>query len=161
MLNQKRKESFLKFLTAKDRNFNFIEYDTKEFGDSYDDGDDFLVSVLKNHILLQGDDYIRFFMERDLPVVSKKVIHERELQLNRLKNKIDKLFFQDQPIVYDKIKDYIKLKVRIMLMKQGIVPTSNKDLFNLMKRYHLTYYKAHGSLSRKNAESTYTRLERL
>ena len=161
VLSKKTKENFLKFLTTDDKNFNFIEYDIKEFNDAYDDGDDFLISVLKNHILLQGDHYLRFDLERGLPVVSKKVIHDRELQLNSLKSKIDELFFQDQPIVCDKIKEYIKLKVRIMLIKENIIPISNKHLFDLMKKDYLKYYKAYNNLNIKNATNIYTELERL
>ena len=160
VLSKKNKENFLKFLTTDDRNFNFIEYDIKEFNDAYDDGDDFLISVLKNHILLQGDYYLRFDLERGLPAVSKKVIHDREIQLNNLKIKIDELFFQDQPIVCDKIKEYIKLKVRIMLMKKDIIPLSNKNLFDLMKQYYLKYYRAYNNLNMKDAANIYTDLER-
>jgi predicted nucleotidyltransferase len=160
VLSKKTKENFLKFLTTDDRNFNFIEYDIKEFNDAYNDGDDFLISVLKNHILLQGDEHIHFLMKRGLPTVSKKVIHDREIQLNNLKIKIDELFFQDQPIVCDKIKEYIKLKVRIMLMKKDIIPLSNKNLFDLMKQYYLKYYRAYNNLNMKDAANIYTDLER-
>src|SRR3989338_5457683 len=104
------------------KNFNFIENEESHFNDAYGDGDDFIISILKNHLLIQGDEYIRLFLERDLPIVSKKVIHDRELQLNKLQKKIDKLLIDNQPIIYEKIKEYIKLEIRINLMKRGIIP---------------------------------------
>lgn len=160
ILEKRPKESFLNFLTSEDKNFHLIENDTEEFYDGYGEGDDFIISVLKNHLLIQGDEYIRSFLEMDLPVVSKKVIHDREVKLKKLKNKIDSLLFSEQPIVFEKIKEFIKLQCRIFLMKSNIIPQSNKELFKYMKEKYPKYYKAYKSLKRKNAKDIYIKLAR-
>jgi len=157
VLKEKR-EGFLNFLTSANKNFNFIENEESHFNDAYGDGDDFIISILKNHLLIQGDEYIRLFLERDLPIVSKKVIHDRELQLNKLQKKIDKLLIDNQPIIYEKIKEYIKLEIRINLMKRGIIPTSNKNFFEIMKTEYRDHYLSYKNLTRNNAKNTYIKL---
>jgi len=160
LILQKKKPNFLNFLTSEDKNFNFIQNELSEFYEGYENGNDFILAILKNHILLQGDDIIRILLERDLPIVSKKVIHEREVQLNELKNKIDKLIFEDHPIAYEKTKEFIKSKVRLMLMKSNVVPVSNRNLFDIMKKQFPKYYESHKNLSRKNTRDTYLKLVR-
>lgn len=157
ILKEKR-EGFLNFLTSEDRNFNFIENSVEEFNKRYQEGDDFIISILKNNLLLAGDDYIRFFLQRNLPSISKEVIHERELQLNNLKKKIDKLLHDDQPIAYEKIKEFIRLKIRILLLKSNVVPISNKNLFDIMKKSYQIYYKIYNNLNIKNARDSYLKL---
>ncbi len=157
ILKEKR-GGFLNSLTSEDKNFNFIENDFEEFQGGYRSGDDFIVSILKNHILLFGEDYIRFFLQKDIPIISEKVIHDRELQLNNLKKKIDEFLHEDQPIAYEKIKEFIRLKVRLQLLRSNIVPISNKNLFDIMRKKFPKYYKAYKSLTRENVRDTYLEL---
>ena len=139
--------------------FHFIERTWSEFIDSYGGGDDFILSILKNNLVLIGMDRLRFFFERELPLVSKEVIHDREVQLNKLREKIDKLFFDDQSLAYLKVKEFINLKCRIFLMKSNIIPNSKKDLLHKMKEKYPKYHKALTSLTIKNAQDRYTKLE--
>ena len=149
---------FLRSLTSMEKDFNIIQYSQESFMDSYDSGDDFIISVLKNHLALQGLDYLRYFLERDIPVVSKKTIHKREQELLSLMKKIDKLLHENQPIAYDKIREFIKLKVRIMLMKSNIIPISRKNLFDLMKVRFKEYCQGYNKLTQKNMHLVYSKL---
>lgn len=160
VLSEKTRGSFLNFLTSEDRNFNFIEYEKMEFEKMYDEGDDFIISISKNNILLQGDSYIRRFLERDVPIVSKDLIRKKEGQINELKKKIDKFLHDDQPIAYEKIKEFIRLKVRLLLIKSNIVPISNKNLFDIMKKQFRKYYNAYNNLNMENLGDTYLELLR-
>lgn len=161
ILKERPKEAnFLNFLTSEDKNFHLIENDAGEFNNNYAEGDDFILSILKNHILLQGDDYIRYFLEKDLPIVSKKIIHDREVKLKKLKDKIDALLFSEQPILFEKVKEFIKLQCRVFLMKSNITPQSNKELLEYMKEKYPAYYKAYKSLKRNNFKNIYIKLAR-
>ena len=160
ILNKRRKEDFLGSLTIQDRNFHLIEITIGEFKDSHEKGDDFIVSILKNHLLLQGEGYIRQFLEKGLPAVSKKVVYDKELELKRLGDKIDSLISAEQPIAFEKIKEFIKLQCRISLMKSNIVPQSNKELFKYMKERYPEQYRPYIALKRENARDTYIKLAR-
>ena len=150
------KLDFLTTLTSEQRKFHFIEHDLEEFDDAYNDGDDFILSLLKNNIILADHGhFLRYFFERDLPAVSIKIIHENEQKIKRLSSKLDKMIFQDQPLVFEKTKEYIKLKCRIFLLRSNTVPKSNKELMKLMREKYKKYHKAYETITRKNAKDTY------
>lgn len=151
--------NFLNFLTSEERNFHYIERSINEFTESYDECDDFIISVLKNNIILLGADYLRPYFELDLPKVSKKVIDEREKQLKELKEKIDKIFFDDPVLFHEKVRELIKLKCRLLLMKLNIVPASNKELLEKIKESYPLYFKAYTTLKQSNAKDVYLKME--
>lgn len=152
--------SFLSILTSEEKKFHFIEYDTSDFNNGYDEGDDFVISLLKNNLLLidNNHQYLRRFFEKDLPIISIKTIHGNEDRLNELNLKIRNLVIHDHPLVYEKTKEYIKLKCRLFLLKSNIIPKSNKELMALMKERYPQYYKSYKNVSRKNAKETYIKL---
>lgn len=154
------RRDFLNALTSEQRKFHFIEQDRGEFNEAYEEGDDFILSLLKNNIILIDYGHLRYFFEKDLPVVSIKTIYESEVKLKRLSSKLDQLVIQDQPLVFEKTKEYIKLKCRIFLLRSNIVPKSNKELMKLTKEKYTKYYKAYKNLTRKNAKDIYIRLGR-
>jgi len=155
---QVKEVSFLKYLTSADRNFNFIENTQSNFQDAYHEGDDFIISILKNHILIEGNKNIRYYLERNLPIISEQVIHDREIQLNKLQKKIDRFILDNLPLLYEKTKEYIKLRIRINFLKKGIIPSSNRNLLDMMRKEYRDYYKAYKELTRKNAKLTYVKL---
>ena len=60
--------------------------------------------------------------------------------------------------MYEKVKEYIKLRIRIELIKKGVIPTSNRNLLDIMKKEYRNHYKGYKELTRKNAGKIYIKL---
>lgn len=122
--------------------FQFIAKKDDEFIFELNQFDDFMVSIMKSHIVLYDPfDYfylsMHSFQAKSLSGFSipNNIILQREKQLREISDTL--MYFikkKDKTDAIKKFKEYILLSVRLSLLKKGIIPTTKKNSFELYQR---------------------------
>jgi len=117
-------------------NGHLIQYALSEFNNHFIEGDDFVLSILLNHIIVY-DPMLEFYsyLTKGIPNVSEKVIQEREQQLEKQRKTYLSYYKQNLPeeFVRNFIIFYI-MKKRIEYLRKGIIlGTNNEALTNIRK----------------------------
>ncbi len=103
--------------------------DTKEINQDFIDGDDFLLSILKCHIIYyDNNDTFYSLLLKPIPKVGKKVLLQRE---GLLKDFQDSVFieYKNKHFRYalENFKTFLIAKARFELIKNNEIPVSKKD----------------------------------
>lgn len=129
-----------------------IVKDMKEINQDFMDGDDFLISILKCHIIYYDpNDAFYSLLLKPFPKVSKKVLLQRE---ERLKDFQDSVFneYKNKHFRYaiENFKKFLIAKARLELVKNNQVPVSKKDTLIKAKRYFPYIIEDYNSISKDN-----------
>ena len=132
----KDKKDFLKTLTIDYRNFNYIDKSISEFEKEFEEGDDFIISILTNNIILYGNDFLRSYFEKGLPSIGMGVIDDREKLLEDMKGKIARLYRENnEQMLLEAFKKYVLAKARIELIrKENKIPSTKQETLDEMKK---------------------------
>jgi len=109
----------------------------REINQDFIDGDDFLLSILKCHIIYYDkNDTFYSLLLKPFPKIGKKVILERE---ERLKDFQDSVFneFKNKHFRYavENFKMFLIAKARLELIRNNEIPVSKKDTLIKAERY--------------------------
>jgi len=148
----KSKRDFLKTLTSDYKNFNYINKSIVEFSKEFEEGDDLLISIFKNNMIMYGNDFLRPYFEIGLPSIGKNVIDDREKALEKMRHKIDVLYREDnKQMLVDIFKRYILLKARIELIrKENKIPSTKQETLNRMEKIDKKLIEAYNTVNIKN-----------
>lgn len=124
-------------------NGHLIQYTKSEFNNLFLEGDDFILSILLNHIIIY-DPQLEFYsyLTKEMPKVSGKVIQEREQQLEKQRKIYLSYYKQNLPEEF--IKNIILFNLmmkRLQYLKKGIILTTNKDVLNKIYEDNQDRYK--------------------
>lgn len=111
-------------------NGHLIQYTKSEFNNLFLEGDDFILSILLNNIIIH-DPQLEFYsyLTKEMPKVSGKVIQEREQQLEKQRKIYLSYYKQNLPEEF--IKNIILFNLmmkRLQYIKKGVILTTNKDV---------------------------------
>lgn len=121
---------------------HLIQYTKSEFNNLFLEGDDFILSILLNHIIMH-DPHLEFhsYLTKEMPKVSGKVIQEREQQLEKQRKVYLSCYKQNLPEEF--IKNIILFNLmtkRLQYLKKGIILTTNNDVLRKIHRDNPTVY---------------------
>ncbi len=136
VLFKDKQKDFLKTLTLDYANFNYIDKDIAEFNKEFEEGDDLLISIFKNNLIMYGNDFLRHYFEKGLPNIGKNVIDDREKALEKMKHKIDSLYREDNnQMLVEVFKRYVLLKSRVELIRRlNKIPSTKQETLNEMRK---------------------------
>ncbi|MDO8656737.1 MAG: nucleotidyltransferase domain-containing protein [Nanoarchaeota archaeon] len=133
---------------------NIIEKDEREWESDYTAGHDLILNALMNGIILHDGDIIRNFLQRPLPSPSSEAILQKKERLGILKDRLLLLLKdQDYGRLEEEFKQYLIEQGRIILLEEGIIPSSKKDLLIRMKKIAPKIYKTYHDVTPKNIKS--------
>ncbi len=133
---------------------NIIEKDAPEWETDYLAAHDLILNALMNGIILHDEGIIRNFLQKPLPQPSPESILHKKERLGLLKERLLLLLKdRDYERLEDEFKNYLIEQSRILLLQEGIVPSSKKDLIARMKTIAPKIYKLYHDLNQKNIKS--------
>ncbi len=133
---------------------NLIEKDEKEVENDYTAGHDLILNALMNGIILHDSGIIRNFLQKPLPSPSSKTILQKKERLGTLKERLLLLLKdQDYGRLEEEFKQYLIEQGRLILLQEGIVPSSKKDLLARMRNIAPEIYKLYHTISPRNIKS--------
>ncbi len=129
-----------------------IVKDMKEINQDFIDGDDFLISILKCHIIYYDkNDTFYSLLLKPFPKVSKKVLFQRE---KLLKDFQDSVFieYKNKHFRYalENFKTFLIAKARFELIKNNIIPVSKKDTLVKAKKIFPCIIEDYNKISKNN-----------
>lgn len=128
-----------------------IVKDMKEINQDFIDGDDFLLSILKCHVIYYDNGSFYSLLLKPFPKVGKKVILERE---ERLKDFQDSVFieYKNKHFRYaiENFKMFLIAKARLESIKNNKIPTSKKDTLIKAKKYFPDIIEDYNNISKDN-----------
>ncbi len=138
-----RKDDSKEIQTELAYNGHLIQYTKSEFNNLFLEGDDFILSILFNHIIIH-DPQLEFhsYLTKEMPKVSGKVIQEREQQLERQRKVYLSYYKQNLPEEFIKNIILFNLMVkRLQYLKKGIVLTTNNDVLRKIHKDNPDMYR--------------------
>ncbi len=133
---------------------NLIEKEEKEGESDYTAGHDLILNALMNGIVLHDSGIIRNFLQKPLPSPSSKTILQKKERLGTLKERLLLLLKdQDYGRLEEEFKQYLIEQFRIILLQEGIIPSSKKDLLTRIKNIAPEIYKLYHTTTQKNIKS--------
>ena len=132
----------------------------KEFEESYAIGDDFIINVMKDGIILHDREYFARYLMRGLPAVTKKAIQKR---LDFAKEWLDSSFemYKRLPEGIPSSLGTISIHIsRAILLLHNVLPGSKHDIPDQLVQIHETGFSSIYKVTRKWLDSPPLKVEK-
>lgn len=137
---------------------NIIEKEQEECEKDYALGHDFMVGALVHGIILYDTGVIKSFLQKSLPKPSPEIILHKKEQLDLLKARLLRVLKdQDYLRLEEEFKHYLIEKGRVLLLEQGTLPRSKKDIILKIKNMAPDIYKLYSTVNQRNIKITVLR----
>lgn len=153
IVNEKKEIDYRKKGLLRLGDINIIEKSKNEFENEYLLAHDLILNALMNGIIIFDEGLLQFFMIKPLPQPSYEVIMQKKEELEHLKNRlILSLRDKDYKQTMEQFRAYLIQNGRILLLQEGIIPTSRKNILENLRHKHKELYERYNKVTEKNAK---------
>lgn len=153
IVNEKKEIDYRKKGLLQLGKINIIEKSKNEFENEYLLAHDLILNALISGIVIFDEGLLRFFWLKPLPQPSYEVVMQKKEGLERLKNRLLLLLKdKDYKRLEEQFKAYLIEKGRILMLQEGIIPTSKKNILENLNHKHKEVYGLYNKVTEKNVK---------